>query len=130
MQDSDALGQKTVRCRLGRAADVTDRQAIEYRLGDGDWPLRVFAVRCGDAIRVYRNRCPHLGWPLNVQPDRFLTPDESLVVCAGHGALFEKDTGRCVGGPCPGSSLAAYPVEIDAADTITIVVPRAHLDNL
>lgn len=56
-------------------------------------------------VRVFLNRCPHLGVPLNWQPDEFLDQDGAFVQCANHGALFEKDTGLCVLGPCQGDSL-------------------------
>jgi nitrite reductase/ring-hydroxylating ferredoxin subunit len=86
----------------------------EFRLGDGDWPLRGFVVRLPDGVRAYVNRCPHLSYPLNYLPGEFLTYDRSLIQCCMHGALFEKDTGLCVAGPCLGRSLMALPVRVDS----------------
>ena len=54
---------------------------------------------------VFRNQCPHLGLPLEWQPDHFLNADRSLIQCATHGALFEIDTGYCIHGPCQGQHL-------------------------
>jgi nitrite reductase/ring-hydroxylating ferredoxin subunit len=59
------------------------------------------------------NRCPHAGHQLSFRPDRFLTPDGTLILCQSHGALFDKTTGRCMGGPCPGESLTRVPVTVD-----------------
>lgn len=36
------------------------------------------------------------------------------VICANHGAYFEKDTGMCTHGPCEGAYLQA--VEVEATD--------------
>jgi nitrite reductase/ring-hydroxylating ferredoxin subunit len=58
------------------------------------------------------NRCPHAGHPLNLLPDRFLTPDGTLLLCSSHGALFEKLTGYCVAGPCAGRTLTPLPLEV------------------
>jgi nitrite reductase/ring-hydroxylating ferredoxin subunit len=69
-------------------------------------------VRVGDEVHAYVNRCPHAGRQLNIMPDRFLTPDGSLIQCQAHGALFEKTTGECVGGPCVGESLTRVSVVV------------------
>jgi nitrite reductase/ring-hydroxylating ferredoxin subunit len=37
-----------------------------------------------------------------------------LIECSMHGAVFEKDSGLCVGGPCLGRSLAGLPVRVEA----------------
>jgi len=71
-------------------------------------------VQAPDGARAYVNRCPHLSYPLNYLPDEFLTYDRRLIQCSMHGALFEKDTGLCISGPCLGRSLMALPVRVDA----------------
>jgi len=86
-------------CRLD---DISDGGAKEF--GDGT-ASSVFAVRRGNNAYVYRNRCPHAGTPLNWMPDRFLTRDQSQIICTTHGALFEIDSGLCVAGPCGGQYL-------------------------
>lgn len=98
-------------CRLDELAPSGCR---EFRLGVGDWPLRGFVVRVADEVRAYVNRCPHLRYALNYLPDEFLSCDRSLILCAMHGAVFEKQTGLCVSGPCLGHSLVALPVRIEA----------------
>jgi nitrite reductase/ring-hydroxylating ferredoxin subunit len=98
-------------CRL---ADLDERGSRAFTIGAGDWPLRGFVVRIGNHVRGYVNHCPHAGHPLNLIPHRFLTPDASLILCSSHGALFQKDTGYCVAGPCAGRSLRAVPLKIEA----------------
>ncbi len=84
-----------------------------FTVGGGDWPLRGFVVRGSDGPRAYVNWCPHAGHRLEPEPHRFLTSDGALILCASHGALFERDGGLCIAGPCAGKSLVAVPVRIE-----------------
>jgi naringenin degradation protein FdeD len=93
-------------------ADLEEHGSRGFTLGGGDWPLRGFVVRCGKEVRAFVNRCPHAGHPLDLRPHRFLTPDRALILCSSHGALFEKDGGRCLAGPCAGEKLRAVPIEV------------------
>ncbi len=95
--------------RLCNLEDIPDGGAREF--GDGS-ASALFAVRRGNEVYVYRNRCPHAGTPLNWMPDRFLTSDGTEIICSTHGARFEIGTGRCTSGPCPGAYLTGFPVEI------------------
>jgi nitrite reductase/ring-hydroxylating ferredoxin subunit len=63
------------------------------------------------AASAFINWCPHQGHPLNLQPHRFLTPDRSAILCRSHGALFTRDQGLCIAGPCAGKSLRTLPIE-------------------
>lgn len=83
-----------------------------FTVGEGDWPLRGFIVRTTNGVAAYVNTCPHAGHPLDLRPNRFLTPDHSLILCASHGALFTRDEGLCIAGPCLGQSLKRVPVEL------------------
>lgn len=83
-----------------------------FTAGKGDWPLHGFVVRASNGVAAYVNTCPHAGHPLNFRPDKFLTPDRNLILCASHGALFTRDDGLCIAGPCPGQSLRRVPVEV------------------
>lgn len=95
-----------------RDSELGAEGARAFTIGGGDWPLRGFVVRAGAQLRAYVNRCPHAGHPLNLLPDRFFTPDGTLILCSSHGALFEKLTGYCVAGPCAGRSLTPVPLEV------------------
>jgi len=96
-------------CRL---SEVERHGARGFTIGGGDFPLRGFVVRVGEGVRGYVNRCPHAGHPLDLLPQRFLTPDGALILCASHGALFEKASGQCVAGPCVGRGLTPVPLEV------------------
>jgi len=93
--------------------ELDDPGARGFTMGEGEWPLRGFVVRRGDTVRAYVNHCPHAGFPLNWQPDGFLAKHAPLILCVMHGALFEIDSGRCVSGPCVGSSLHPLPVQVE-----------------
>jgi nitrite reductase/ring-hydroxylating ferredoxin subunit len=103
------LDLERVVCRLG---DIGPHGARAFTIGSGEWPLRGFIVRVGDGVCGYVNRCPHAGHPLNLLPERFLTPDGALILCSSHGAVFEKATGYCVAGPCAGDSLTPIALEV------------------
>ena len=96
-------------CRLD---DLGEGGARGFSIGAGDWPLRGFVVRIKDQVRGFVNSCPHARHPLNFKPHQFLTGDGALILCASHGALFEKLTGYCVAGPCAGQSLRTVPLEV------------------
>jgi nitrite reductase/ring-hydroxylating ferredoxin subunit len=105
------LDLERVVCRM---SDLGTGGARAFTIGSGDWPLRGFVVRVGEAVRGYVNRCPHAGHPLDLLPGRFLTADEGLIVCGSHGALFEKVSGLCVAGPCLGCALTPVPLEVSS----------------
>jgi len=113
-----------VLCRLEELAGHGG--SCGFTLGEGDWPLRGFvvAVRPG-VVRAYVNRCPHAGHALNLRPHRFLTPDGALIICASHGALFEREDGLCVAGPCAGRTLTPLPVEL--LDGYVLLAPGVDL---
>ena len=100
----------TALCRL---ADIPDGDTKGFVLGEGDWPLRGLLVRAGERVTGFVNRCPHAGHQLSFRSDRFLTPDKALILCQSHGALFDKTSGACVGGPCVGEALTRVPVKVD-----------------
>lgn len=83
-----------------------------FAVGEGDWPLRGFVVKASSGVAAYVNYCPHAGHPLNIRPNRFLTPDGALILCCSHGALFARDDGLCIAGPCQGQRLTPVPIEL------------------
>ncbi len=85
-----------------------------FAVGEGDWPLRGFVVKTASGVAAYVNLCPHAGHPLNFRPHRFLTSDGNLILCHSHGALFARDSGLCIAGPCAGQSLTAVAIEVVA----------------
>lgn len=104
------IDRARVLCQL---SDLAADGCREFKLGGGHWPLRGFVVRVADGVRAYVNRCAHQQFALNYRPHEFLTPDGKLILCRVHGALFDKESGYCVAGPCQGRSLIALPVRVE-----------------
>jgi nitrite reductase/ring-hydroxylating ferredoxin subunit len=92
------------------ASDLPPGATTKFRLARDGGIVDGFVVRVGDDYHAYVNRCPHVGAPLDLWPNEFLSEDGRLVVCATHGAIFQPDSGRCVGGPCAGDRLTRLAV--------------------
>jgi nitrite reductase/ring-hydroxylating ferredoxin subunit len=69
-------------------------------------------LRDGERVRGYRNVCPHAGRRLDYAPGKFLLKDDTLI-CAVHGASFQRQAGVCVAGPCRGDSLRAVALRVE-----------------
>ncbi len=63
---AEVFDLERVVCRL---TELDCQGARAFTVGGGDWPLKGFVVRVGDAVRGYVNRCPHAAHPLNLLPD-------------------------------------------------------------
>ena len=105
--------------RLCHIDDIQDPGSKGFEL-DGSG---LFAVRAHGSLRVYRNRCPHLGVALEWLEDQFLDIGKEFIQCATHGALFRIDNGDCVYGPCIGQRLE--PVEFELRDGYIHLVASA-----
>jgi len=72
----------------------------------------VVVVRQGSGAVAYKNICPHLGTPLQMDDDDFVTDDGAHLGCMTHAATFRISDGYCTAGPCEGDSLEAVPVTV------------------
>ena len=86
------------------------------------WDHWGFIVRDGEQLAAFVNVCPHAGHPLQWKPHAFLTPDGAYLMCASHGAMFDRHTGECVAGPCPGARLQRLPVRL-AGGRVEVQLP-------
>jgi nitrite reductase/ring-hydroxylating ferredoxin subunit len=89
---------------LCRSSDIGDDEARGFQ-PNANGSDTVLVVRVDGLVHAYQNRCPHEGTPLEYRKDNFLSGDRKQIVCFAHGALFQRDTGLCVAGPCAGLSL-------------------------
>ncbi len=113
MSDADTrLFATPAGVRLCPIAQITDGKARNFVLQMRAGRFHGFAVRDGDHVAGYVDQCPHAGLPLAQQLDDYLTPDGSHIRCSWHGALFRRDDGVCVGGPCVGQRIAPWPLAI------------------
>ncbi|MDR0781227.1 MAG: Rieske (2Fe-2S) protein [Pseudomonadales bacterium] len=102
-----------------KAFTVAERSLLVLRLGP-------------ERVRVYLNRCPHLGTPLHWEDGAFLDAERAFIRCATHGALFEKDSGLCVLGPCRDEALWHLDSYINEGlvyvDPTELPAPRVRID--
>ncbi len=75
-----------------------------------------FVVAFDGGVFAFANSCPHRGTELDWQPGEVFDDSGLYLVCATHGALFEADSGKCVGGPCQGASLVKIAVDVIDGD--------------
>ena len=75
---------------------------------------RAFAVRYNDRAHAYLNKCSHVPMEMDYQPDRFFDMTGHWLICATHGAMYQPETGVCLGGPCRGGLIKIKLEERDA----------------
>jgi nitrite reductase/ring-hydroxylating ferredoxin subunit len=86
--------------------------AIDFHK-DRNWWSVIVARGEGDEIYAYENTCPHARMPLERPDGRVVMQQNRYLICAAHGASFERATGACVGGPASGMSLTPTPILVE-----------------
>lgn len=109
---------------LGPLGAIADGKARNFVLQMRAGRFHGFVVRRGDQAHGYVDRCPHMGLLLARSLDDYLTPSGALIACGWHGALFEVETGACVGGPCVGQPLSPWPVTV--VDGLLLTAPATE----
>ncbi|AJW44911.1 MULTISPECIES: Rieske (2Fe-2S) protein [Ralstonia] len=72
--------------------------------------VSAFVVRYAGAVHGYLNQCAHVPMEMDWQEGQFFESSGLYLMCATHGAIYEPDSGRCVGGPCRGAHLSKLDV--------------------
>jgi nitrite reductase/ring-hydroxylating ferredoxin subunit len=109
--DLPRLDRTPAGVKLCALRELGDRSARNFVLRIGGRHFHGFVVRNGEGVSGFVDRCPHMGLPLAKTLDDYLAPD-GHVVCGWHGAIFDPVNGLCLGGPCVGASLTAWPVQV------------------
>ncbi len=94
--------------------DIKESGSRGFVLQIGEAFFHGFVVRKDGEVAGWVDRCPHQGFPIAIEMDRYLTPDGSMILCGWHGAVFEPLSGACVGGPCAGGKLTPWPVKAES----------------
>lgn len=105
--------------RLCRLDEIASPGARGFTFREGEYLFAGFVVRLENELRGWIDRCPHAGMPLALMPNRYLTREGDLVLCASHGALFRPLDGACIGGPCAGLALSPWPVRVEDGVVVT-----------
>jgi nitrite reductase/ring-hydroxylating ferredoxin subunit len=106
---------------LCQSNELDEYQTREFAIELGEDSLNFFLLKQDGEIRAFLNFCPHLGIPLNWQPDEFLSMEGTHIQCATHGALFQLEDGYCFSGPCRGESLTPLNLDITEDKEIYLV---------
>ncbi len=94
--------------------DLADPGSKGLSIKQGHKERLLFIVKKDNQLYAYENKCPHAGINLEWQEDDFLDIDKNHIQCSVHGALFNIETGSCIGGPCNGAGLTAANIEVDS----------------
>lgn len=90
-----------MRERLCGSEELAERgRAVVWDVLEYGRPARAFALRFDGVVCAYLNRCVHVPTEMDWQEGEFLDMDKRWIVCSIHGATYEPENGRCVGGPC------------------------------
>jgi len=65
------------RCAL---ADLAPGRTAKFRLSCGERRVNGFVVNHEGTVHAYVNRCPHVGTPLDLWENEFLSEDARLIV--------------------------------------------------
>ena len=91
-------------CKLSELS-ATGCKAVVCSLDGGATRTEILITEHDYQPVAYINECPHLGTPLQMRQDVFLDMTGDYIQCSTHGALFRKQDGYCVAGPCKKQSL-------------------------
>lgn len=96
---------------LCASSDLTERgTALVFDVRHYRDAARAFALRFDGRVVAYLNRCLHVPTEMDWQPGEFLDSGKDFIICSIHGATYQPDSGRCVGGPCGRGALTALSV--------------------
>jgi nitrite reductase/ring-hydroxylating ferredoxin subunit len=115
----DMSGSAEWRCAIDA---LRPGATAKFRLECGGRRVNGFMVNHDGDVHAYVNRCPHVGTPLDLWENEFLSEDTRRIICATHGAVFDPATGHCTSGPCVGDSLRRLPVTRDG-DALVVTCP-------
>ena len=116
---SERLTETPPGVKLGPLDLIADGKARNFVLAMKAGRFHGFVVRRGEAVHGYVDICAHMALPLAQELDQYLTPDGGLIQCSWHGALYRIEDGECVGGPCTGARLRAWPVTVHDGMIVT-----------
>lgn len=117
------------RHEVGPASEIVAGEVTCVPLGDDEFGLPREAIVLRDdagIVRAFVNACRHLPIPLDSGSREFFDVEERHLLCNTHGALFRKDDGMCVHGPCKGMPLIALEL-IEEAGVLYVLEPAPEL---
>ena len=99
---------------LCNASELVDGGlAVPFDVVFAGQTCRAFAIRYEGVCQAYLNRCAHIAMEMDYQPNRFFDSSGQWLMCATHGAMYQPQTGICIGGPCRGGLIKISMTERD-----------------
>ena len=96
-------------CASGALAD--SGRGVRFEVEYFGRAAPAFAVRYAGRVHAYLNRCAHVATELDWQEGAFFDSNGRDLLCSTHGATYDAQSGRCLGGPCNGTALVKLRVE-------------------
>jgi nitrite reductase/ring-hydroxylating ferredoxin subunit len=84
----------------GSAALADSGRGVRFEVEYFGRPVPAFAVRYRGQVHAYLNRCAHVAMELDWQEGVFFDAQGRDLLCSTHGATYDSQSGRCLGGPC------------------------------
>ncbi len=91
---------------------VDDKGCLCFEVKISGKIVKGILLKAGDTFKAYENKCMHLAIPLDLGDGKIETHDGKQLQCHMHGAVFEKESGKCVAGPCLDKYLRSFAVEV------------------
>ncbi len=98
--------------KIGSLSELKQRKSLKFPIKQGKWESEGFLIWFEGKPYAYKNECQHLHVTLDMDDNDFFAIDGTLLCCKTHGALYQADTGYCVGGPCAGETLKKLKIEM------------------
>lgn len=105
-------GGKRLICTSGDL--VEGSRGCRFDVTQGESVEAAFAIRYHGRVYAYYNRCGHIPVELDWNAGEFFDSQRLYLICSVHGAIYDPETGDCLGGRCNGRGLRSLSViELD-----------------
>jgi nitrite reductase/ring-hydroxylating ferredoxin subunit len=95
-----------------RASDRPGSEGDRDDESEGDDQREAILLRTGTGVACWLNYCRHFT-DVRLDKGSGAPTREGEVVCANHGAMFDRDSGLCTFGPCEGAYLNGIDVVVE-----------------
>lgn len=95
-----------------RASDRPGSEGDRDDESEGDDQREAILLRTGTGVACWLNYCRHFT-DIRLDKGSGAPTREGEVVCANHGAMFDRDSGLCTFGPCKGAYLNGIDVVVE-----------------
>jgi nitrite reductase/ring-hydroxylating ferredoxin subunit len=91
---------------------LPEQGALTFDFVNGDARFSLIVAVSDGHVHGFENVCPHANYPLERPDGRVPMQEGRFLICSAHGASFDIEGGRCVGGPGAGAGRGLKPVPL------------------